>query len=81
NQNGTYQSIVLRLKDYIRTLDTGKQELYAPTLVMVKDGEIVAYDDETSINIGSITPEVYWNEYNTGLKINHLKTMFAEYQK
>ncbi len=81
NKNATYQSIVLKLSNYVETLDDGKQNVYAPTLVMVKNGEIVAYDDTTSINKGNITPEVYWNEYNTGLKENELTTMFKEYLK
>ena len=63
------------------TLDSGKQDIYAPTLVMVKNGEIIAYDATTSINKGTITPETYWNEYNVGLKENELITMFQNYLK
>lgn len=81
NKNATYQSIVLKLSNYVPTLDSGKQDIYAPTLVMVKNGEIIAYDATTSINKGTITPETYWNEYNVGLKENELITMFQNYLK
>lgn len=81
NKNATYQSIVLKLSNYVPTLDSGKQDIYAPTLVMVKNGEIIAYDATTSINKGTITPEAYWNEYNVGLKENELITMFQNYLK
>lgn len=81
NKNATYQSIVLKLSNYAPTLDNGIQNIYAPTLVIVKDGKIIAYDSDTSINKGTITPDVYWNEYNVGLKENELVTMFKEYLK
>lgn len=81
NKNATYQSIVLRLSNYLVTLDNGKQDIYAPTLIIVKNGEIIAYDNETAFNIGNITPEEYWDTFHTGLKVNNFKTMFAEYYK
>lgn len=79
NKNATYQSIVLRLTNYARMLDTGTQNIYAPTLVIIKNGEILAYDDEVAINQGNILPEVYWTDYKKGIKLNHFKTMFNNY--
>jgi hypothetical protein len=79
NKNGTYQSIVLKLSSYVPTIDDGTQDIYAPTLVIVSNGKIIAYDNETAINIGNITPDDYWNEYRTGIKLNNFKTMFQEY--
>lgn len=81
NQNGTYQSIVLKLSNHLPTLDDGTQDIYAPTLVLVKNGKIVAFDNETAINKGTIKPEEYWNEFNTGMKLNTLVTMFNDYLK
>ena len=79
NHNATYQSIVLSLSNYLETLDDGGQEIYAPTLVIVKNGKIIAYDNETAINKGTITPEEYWDEYQSGLKYNNFMAMFREY--
>lgn len=81
NKSGTYQSIVLKLSNYLPTLDSGIQNIYAPTLVIVKNGEIIAFDNETAVTIGILNPEVYWNGYQMGLKKNIFKTMFGEYLK
>lgn len=80
-KNGTYQSIVLKLSNYVPTLDDGEQNIYAPTLVIVKNGKVIAYDSETSINIGVVKPEDYWNETRVGLKTSNFKMMFEEYLK
>lgn len=79
NRNGTYQSIVLSLSNYLVTLDDGTKELYAPTLVIVKDGKVIAFDNETAFIKGNVTPEYYWNDYQTGIKYNNFKTMFQGY--
>lgn len=81
NRNATYQSIVLKLSNYIMTKDDGTRDIYAPTLVIIKNGTIIAYDNETAFNIGNIKPSEYWNEYRTGIKLNNFKTMFNEYLK
>ena len=79
NKNATYQSIVLSLSNYLMTLDDGTQELYAPTLVIIKDGKVMALDNETAFTKGSLDPEEYWNDYRTGIKYNTFVTMFKEY--
>ncbi len=79
NRNATYQSIVLSLTNYLTTLDDGTQEIFAPTLVIVKNGSIIGYDNETAFMTGNINPEDYWDEYQVGLKYNTFKTMFEEY--
>lgn len=81
NKNATYESIVLSLSNYLVTLDNGDKEIYAPTLIIVKDGQIVAFDSETSLVKGNITPEDYWTELQTGIKYNNFLTMFKEYLK
>ena len=79
NKNATYQSVVLSLSNYLMTLDDGTQELYAPTLVIIKDGKVMALDNETAFTKGSIDPEEYCNDYRTGIKYNTFVTMFKEY--
>ncbi len=80
NANATYQSIVIRLASYLPVLDTGKQNIYAPALLIVKNGKVLAYDNETAINIGNIKPEDYWTQLKMGLKINNIKAMMKLYQ-
>ncbi len=79
NKNATYQSIVLKLNNYVLTLDNGTKNIYAPTLVVVKNGNIVYFDNETALILGSTKPEDYWTELKIGLKTNSLKTMFKDY--
>jgi hypothetical protein len=79
NSNGTYESIVEKLSKYATVDDEGKKNIYAPSLLVIKDSKIIYFDNETSINQGDITPEVYWNEYQTGLKTSMLKEIFTEY--
>lgn len=79
NRNATYQGIVLFLSNYLTTMDDGTQEIHAPTLVIVKNGEIIAYDDETAFIIGNIEPEDYWNEFRTSEQANTFKTMLTRY--
>lgn len=79
NRNGTYQSIALSLSNYLVTLDDGTEEIYAPTLVIVKNGKVIAFDNETAFTKGNITPDIYWDEYQSGIKYNNFKTMFREY--
>lgn len=79
SKNATYQSIVLRLSHYATTLDDGKQNIYAPTLILIKNGNIIAYDSETSIHSGNPNPEVYWDSARTELKLQNFKIMFSTY--
>lgn len=79
NKNGTYQSIVLRLSNYTTTLDDSTTNLHAPTLVVIKNGKIFAYDDETAFVVGNLSPEEYWNEIHVGLKKSELKAMLEDY--
>ena len=58
--NSYYENIVDQLSAYLPVLDNEVQNLYAPTMIMVKDGEIVAYDDETSIMHGVVSVDDYW---------------------
>ncbi len=81
NKNATYQSIVLKLKDYITILDDGTENIYAPMLVVVRDGKILYTDDETALNKGIRNPDLYWNETNKELKKSNFKLMFQEYLK
>lgn len=78
-KNATYQSIVLNLAAYLPMLDDGTHNIYAPTLIVVKNGRVIAYDNETAINKGTITPESYWDNYHVSTKINAFQNMFNLY--
>lgn len=62
NNNGTYQKIITKLSNYVLTDDLGRQNLYSPTLLFIKKGEVYIFDDSLSINHGEIDIDKVWNE-------------------
>ena len=78
-KNATYQSIVLKLSEYLPTLDDGTKNIYAPTLIIVDNGTVKLFDSDTSINIGNITPKEYWDDSRIGIKMTYLKQKFIEH--
>lgn len=78
-KNATYQSIVLKLSSYTYTNDNGTQNIYAPTMFIIKDGKVMYFDNETSIMKGNLSPDDYWNENRKAVQINNFKMMFQDY--
>ena len=78
-KNATYQSIVLKLSSYTYTNDNGTQNIYAPTIFIIKDGKVMYFDNETSIMKGNLSPDDYWNENRKAVQINNFKMMFQDY--
>ncbi len=78
-KNAVYQSIVLKLSNFLPTLDDGTQNIYAPTLIIVKNGEIIWFDNETAITSGLTEPADYWNEFKIEVKKNSLKQQLNDY--
>ena len=79
--NGTYETIVNKLSVYVPVDDEGTKNLQAPTVLIVKDGEIIGYFDDTSIVKGPVTPDIYYTEYQRGITSEGFKTAILEYLK
>jgi len=62
-----YREIEEILKSHLMKTDEEKEYLFTPALIFIKNGQIVYYDDETSIISSTETPENYWNENNINL--------------
>lgn len=76
--NVTYNGIVEKLRQYLVINDLGQMDLSAPTVLIVKNGNILYFDDEIAFIRGDITPEAYFNDY----KKNIIKANFnLEIQK
>lgn len=60
--NKTYNTIVTHLKEYLVMDDSGNMDIKAPTLVLLKNGQVVYYDDALAYLKGDIAPEDYFNE-------------------
>ena len=58
-----YQKTVKLLGDNLRYDDEGNRRIYAPSLIAVKNGKIVGFDDTRYWNNKSYeTPEEFWNK-------------------
>jgi len=79
DNNGTYEDIIKKLSNYVTYNDRGKAEIYAPSLLVVKDNQVLLFDAETSFVKGEITPSIYWNTNTESLKLQQLKVVFQEY--
>ena len=75
NNNATYQKIVSKLSDYLITDDLGKQNLYAPSLIFIKNGLVYAIDDDLALHHGNkkakeiLTEEKIEEKRNTLIEI------------
>ena len=79
NNNGTYQKILTYLTDYLITDDVGEQDLHAPSLLFIKNGNIYAFDDELSIIHGAIDIDKIWNEEVINAKREYLTEVIGGY--
>lgn len=58
-----YQKIVSLLKGYLRFDENGKEKIYVPAVIAVKDGKIIGFDDETSYDTEEEKdPTKYWTK-------------------
>lgn len=79
DNNGTYEDIVEKLSNYVTYNDRGRAEIYAPTLLVASDKEILYFDATTSFVKGKVTPSVYWNTFTQNEKELELKAIFQKY--
>lgn len=79
NNNYYYNNIVRILNAYVPVIDTGEKDLYAPSFVIVRDGEIIGYDDETAISHGDVSVDDYWTMEKQQKKKVELGVMFQKY--
>ena len=77
--NGTYETIVNTLKVYVPTDDRGIQDIQAPTVIIVKKGDVIGYFDDTSMVKGTVTPDIYYTENQKAITYEGFKTALLEY--
>lgn len=71
NNTEEYQNIVSIIGEYLQFDEEGNKRVYVPAVVAVNKGEIVGFDDETSLDTkGFDKPDDYWTEE----EITDLKT-------
>ncbi len=80
NSNGTYETIITHLSNYVPTNDLGNQNIQAPTILIVKNGNILLYLDDLSIIKGNIKPESYFDESTINNLMEKLRTALDNYK-
>ena len=74
NNNNYYENIVEHLKSYTTILDDESIDIYSPTLVIVKNGNIIFFDNETSIMNGEHTLKEYWTNDRVKMKKENIRS-------
>ena len=59
NNTEEYQNIVSIISEYLKYDEEGNKRIYVPSVIAINKGEIVGFDDETSIITEDITPDEY----------------------
>lgn len=78
NDTKEYKKIVELLNNYLLSDDNGNKRVYVPDITVIKNGEIIGHNNETSVVEGYNNPSDYWtNEKVENLKAK-LKEMFSE---
>ena len=57
-----YQKIVKLVKNYLMKDDEGNERIFVPDIYAIKDGKIIAHNNETSVIDSDITPTEYWSD-------------------
>ena len=74
-----YQKMVELLKDYLQYDEEGNKRIYVPAVIVVNNGVIVGFDDETAWDTkGFQTPNEYWKERDLDEFKTKLKVMFSK---
>ncbi len=81
DNNGTYEDIVEKLKNYVTYNDKGVGEIYAPSLLVVSNDNVLMFDTSTNFVKGNMTPSKYWSKQREDAKIKELTEVFNEYLK
>lgn len=79
--NGTYETIVNELEMYVPVDDENNKNIQAPTVVVVKNGNIIAYFDDATLIKGPVTPDEYYNENQIASLKSSFKVALEEYLK
>ena len=79
SNNHSYLDMVRKLSDFLPVLDSGVQNIYAPTMVMIQEGNVIFYDNETSIIDGTMSPKDFWTNFKKNDKKHIFETMFDTY--
>lgn len=77
--NGTYETIVSKLTNYLQKDDLGNIDVQSPTFLVIKEGNVIYFDADTSKIQANLSEEDYWNDYNKNLKKAYIEAGLKNY--
>lgn len=63
-KNRNYYNIILALEGNLIETDDSKNNLFSPSLYIVKDGEVIFYDNTTAVVNNALELDEYWTSSN-----------------
>ena len=79
NNTDSYQKIVDIIDDYLQYDDEGNKRIYVPAIIVVSEGKIIGFDDETAYDTkGFEKPEEYWTKEEVSDLKKKLTTMISK---
>ncbi len=78
NNTLEYQEIVSILDEYLQYDEEGNKRVFVPMVIVVDQGQIVGFDDETSLDTHNLDdPNEYWTDEEVSDLMSKLKEMFS----
>lgn len=79
NNTEGYREIVNLLSEYLEYDEEGNKRVYVPAVIALKNGKIVGFDDETSLDTkGFKDPSEYWTDEDVTRLKDKLSIMLAK---
>lgn len=79
NNTDSYQKIVNIIGEHLQYDDEGNKRIYVPAIIVVSEGQIIGFDDETAYDTkGFEKPEEYWTKQEVSDLKQKLTTMINE---
>lgn len=74
-----FDKLIKQLNDVVVYDDLDEPHIYMPTIVFIKDGKIVSFDNDTSIHYGNMKVKDYWTTEIEQEKIELIKGYINNY--
>lgn len=77
--NKLYKELINKLNHYVIVDDENNKHLYMPALIVVKDSEIIYFDNETAEQYTYMKVDEYWSKDSMERKQSVFETKINEY--
>ena len=78
NNTEGYQKIVKILKEHLSCDEEGNERIYVPNVSFHIRGKVIGFNNETSLDMGEVTPNEYWQEDKVQALKEELRKSFKQ---